>query len=101
MYLAIVGLPGISFLMGAMLGRRCGRKGVSFISSLCIILASMMAIIGEIEVVIKESPVSIKLMKWVGLERMDVNWGLLFDGTSMTMVLVVLTISGLVHMYSN
>ena len=101
MYLAIVGLPGISFLVGAILGRRCGRKGISNISSICILLASVLSIIGEVEVVLRESPVSIKIMRWVGLERMDVEWGLLFDGTSMTMAVVVLSISGLVHMYSN
>ena len=101
MYLAIVGLPGISFLVGAILGRRCGRKGISIISSICILLASILSIIGEVEVVLRESPVSIKIMRWVGLERMDVEWGLLFDGTSMTMAVVVLSISGLVHMYSN
>ena len=101
MYLAIVGLPGISFLVGAILGRRCGRKGISNISSICILLASILSIIGEVEVVLRESPVSIKIMRWVGLERMDVEWGLLFDGTSMTMAVVVLSISGLVHMYSN
>ena len=101
MYLAIVGLPGISFLVGLILGRRCGRNGVSYISSICILSASILAIIGEIEVVLMESPVSINIMKWIGLEKIDVEWGLLFDGTSTTMAVVVLTISGLVHLYSN
>ena len=101
MYLAIVGLPGISFIVGAIMGRKCGRKGVSYISSICILVAAILAIVGEVEVVLRESPVSIRMMKWMSLERLDIEWGLLFDTTSMTMSVVVLTISGLVHVYSN
>lgn len=101
MYLAIVGLPWISYIVGAVLGRRCGRKGVSYISSICIVVSAILAIVGEMEVVLRESPVSVRIMKWMGLERMDVEWGLMFDATSMTMTVVVLTISGLVHVYSN
>ena len=101
MYLAIVGLPWLSFIVGAGMGRRCGRKGVSYISSICIVVSAILAIVGEIEVVLGESPVSVRIMRWMGLERMDVEWGLIFDGTSMTMTVVVLTISGLVHVYSN
>ena len=63
MYLAIVGLPGISFLVGVILGRRCGRKGISYISSICILLASMLSIIGEFEVLLRDSPVSINIMR--------------------------------------
>lgn len=63
MYLAIVGLPGISFMAGAIMGRRCGRKGISKISSVCIILAAVLAIIGEWEVVLNDSPVSVGIMR--------------------------------------
>lgn len=101
MYLATVGLPGISFMVGGMMGRRCGRKGVSSISSICIVVAAVLAIVGEVEVVLRDSPVSVRIMNWVGLERLNIEWGLLFDATSMTMAVVVLTISGLVHVYSN
>ena len=63
MYLAILGLPWISYVVGAVMGRRCGRKGVSKISSICVISAAILAIIGEVEVVLRESPVSVKMMK--------------------------------------
>lgn len=101
MYLVIVGLPAISFIVGGILGRRCGRRGVSVISSISIVTSAILAIIGEVEVVLRGSPVSVRMMRWVGLEKLDVDWGLLFDTTSMTMTMVVLSISGLVHVYSN
>ena len=101
MYLAIVSLPGISCMVGGVLGRKCGRKGVSKISSGCIWLGAILALIGEWEVLVRGSEVSIKVMRWAGLERMDIDWGIEFDGVSMTMALVVLSVSGIVHTYSN
>lgn len=52
--------------------------------------------------VLRGSDVSVELWRWVGgLGRGELEWGLWFDSVSMTMVMVVLTVSSMVHLYSN
>ena len=63
MYLAIVGLPWISCIVGGVLGRKCGRKGVSYISSISIVISAILAIMGGVEVILRESPVSVRVMR--------------------------------------
>ena len=46
------------------------------------------------------SPCYIKLGPWIYSEMLDVSWGFLFDSLTVVMLIVVTSISSLVHLYS-
>lgn len=107
MYLAIITLPLLAFLISGLLGRKLGKKGVQIITSGSVSLAAILAIIGFFDIALKASPLgfdststAIIIMPWIESEILTVNWGFQFDSISITMCVVILSISSLVHIYS-
>lgn len=107
MYLAIITLPLFAFLTAGLAGRKIGKTGVQIITSGSVIIAAILAIIGFYEIALKNSiagydstSTSIIVMPWIESEILTINWGFQFDSISITMCVVILSISSLVHIYS-
>lgn len=100
MYLVIILLPALSFITVGLIGIKSGKKGAQLITTCLSMISCFLAIIGFYEVGIFSSPVSIKIVTWLESESLIVNWGFLFDPLSITMCVVILSISSLVHLYS-
>jgi proton-translocating NADH-quinone oxidoreductase chain L len=100
MYLNIVCLPLISFCCGCFGGRFLGPKGVGFITVSCIFLCFSLSLLTFFEIAIIGSSCSVKFMPWIGVELTDINWGFYFDPLTSVMLVVVSSVSCLVHLYS-
>lgn len=100
MYLVIILLPALAFLTVGLFGRKCGKSGAQIITTSSITISAILALIGFYEVGLKNSPVSIKAITWLESESLIVDWGFIFDPVSITMCVVILSISALVHLYS-
>jgi len=100
MYLSILILPFLGSLVSGLLGRKIGVSGAHWVTSTCLILASILATISFYEVGICGSPVSIFLFSWLDSEFMSISWEFLFDQLTVSMFIPVLYISTVIHIYS-
>ena len=100
MYLAIIVLPILGSIVSGFFGRKVGVSGAQLITCLCVIITTVLAIIGFFEVGLNNTPLSISLFKWVDSESLNVLWGFNFDSLTACMLIPVLIVSSLVHIYS-
>nr|NP_150324.1 NADH dehydrogenase subunit 5 [Spizellomyces punctatus]AAK84253.1 NADH dehydrogenase subunit 5 [Spizellomyces punctatus] len=98
MYLAILALPLLGGLIGV--NRKCGLKGGPILSVICIVLTAILSTIAFIEVGLNGSPVSIKLGYWIESLYLNVEWGLVYDSLTVSMLIPVIYVSALVQIYS-
>jgi NADH-ubiquinone oxidoreductase chain 5 len=63
MYLAIITLPLLGAIVAGFFGRKVGVNGAQLITSLCVILTTLLAIVAFFEVGLNNIPVSINLFK--------------------------------------
>lgn len=100
MYLLLVLLPLIGSILAGLFGRLLGRHGAAIISTFCVGLTSLFSWIALYEVGICDSPVYITLFPWIDSGMLTANWGFLFDSLTVVMLIVITTVSFLVHVYS-
>lgn len=100
MYYLILILPLVGSIIVGLSGRWIGRTGSAFLSSFLLILTWCLALFIFVEVCRHANVVSIKLYTWLLIDVYQINIGLLFDTLSSAMIIVVTTISMLVHLYS-
>ena len=100
MYLAIIVLPLLGSIVSGFFGRKVGVRGAQIITCCSVIVTTLLAIIAFIEVGLNNIPVSIKILRWVDSESLNVFWGFHFDSLTVSMLIPVLIVSSLVHIYS-
>ena len=100
MYLSILALPIIGSVIRGLRGRSVGVTGAHIITTRCLFISAILAIVAFYEVGVCRSPVSIELSSWIDSEFMLVTWGFLFDSLTVSILLPVLVVSSLVHLYS-
>lgn len=100
MYLSIIFLPLFGSIVAGFFGRKVGIRGAQLITTSCVVIATVLAVLAFIEVGINNVPVSIHLFRWIDSEWLYINWGFHFDSLTVAMLLPVLIISSLVHVYS-
>jgi len=101
MYSAILFLPLIGFLIAGLFGRAIGAKASEYVTSGFLILAALLSWItffgfwlggSEAEVV--------NLFRWISAGDLNVAWSIRVDTLTAVMLVVVNTVSALVHVYS-
>ena len=100
MYILVLLLPLLNSLICGFLGFKIGSKGASYSSFIFMPLTFFTACIIFYEVALMGAPCYIKLNTWVNSGILTLHWGLLFDTLTAVMLIVVLSISTLVHIYS-
>jgi NADH-ubiquinone oxidoreductase chain 5 len=100
MYLLIVLLPLISALTAGFFGRYIGREGAKYITTGSIMTTCAMSYVAFYEVALMGQPVHFDLMTWIDSEMFSFSWGFLFDSLTVVMLVVVTSVSSLVHLYS-
>ena len=100
MYLLILFIPLLSSSISLLFGRKLGEKGVAIFSTSLIGLTSLLSWISLYEVGIKGNSVYVHLWTWfeTGLFKLDL--GLMYDSLTVMMLVLVTTVSALVHLYS-
>jgi len=100
MYLALISLPLIGASIAGFRGRSLGTTGSQIITTGCLSISAVLAIIAFYEVALCRSPVSLNLGTWVDIEYLNIQWSFLFDDLTVSILLAVLIVSSLVHLYS-
>ncbi len=100
MYLIVLILPLLSSLISGFFGRWLGYYGVSILSTSCIGVAFLTSILIFFEIGFTNTQVFLDINTWFEIGILKINWGFLFDSITATMLVVVLSISTLVHLYS-
>jgi NADH:ubiquinone oxidoreductase subunit 5 (subunit L)/multisubunit Na+/H+ antiporter MnhA subunit len=100
MLLVIIITPLIVFLALAFFGRFVGHKGTAIISLAFMLSNAFFSFVAFYYVGILENFTYICLGTWIDCGLFVVSWGFMFDGLTVTLLLVVNTVSALVHVYS-
>ena len=100
MYLLIVYLPLISAITVGLFGRFFGVKGSQFITVFNMGICFLISILIFNEVLFQGTICHISLFHWINIGLLQLKWGFVFDQLASTMLVVVTSISFLVHMYS-
>ena len=100
MYLLIVFLPLIGTLLGGGGGRFIGFRGSACITTALVATSFLLSVVAFYEVGLSGSIVTLKLSPWFCTEMFDSSWGFYFDSLTVVMLIVVTSVSTLVHLYS-
>ena len=99
-YQAIVFLPLLGALIAGFFGRFIGPRPAELITSGFLVIAAVLSWVAFWQVGIGHATEKITLMRWVSSGELDVSWGIRVDTLTAVMLVVVTTVSALVHIYS-
>lgn len=100
MYLLLIFLPLLGSLCAGFFGRFLGFRGASLITTLSVFTSFVMSLLAFYEVALSGSLCYVKLSSWFVSEMFDSSWGFYFDTLTVVMLVVVTSVSTLVHLYS-
>ncbi len=101
MYLLIIFLPLVGAIGAGFFGKFIGERGAVLLTSSLLVTGALLSINAFYEVGICGSVTHIEIAPWIESEAFVVNWGFLFDSLTVIMLVVVTSISSLVHIYSS
>jgi NADH-ubiquinone oxidoreductase chain 5 len=100
MLLLVLFFPFISAFVNGFFGRWLGKTGAIFIAIPSMVLACVLSWYGFFSVGLSHKVYTIQLFAWIKSGFFEVYWGFMFDSLTVSMLVVVTTISLLVHLYS-
>lgn len=92
--------PFIAFIAIATLGRFLGRQGSCIISIISMAIAFFLSLILFYKIAMCHNISIVHLATWFDVGVLHVSWEILCDATAVVMLVVISTISLLVHIYS-
>ncbi|TIS63791.1 MAG: NADH-quinone oxidoreductase subunit L [Mesorhizobium sp.] len=101
MYQAIVFLPLLGFLIVGLFGNSLGAKASEYITSGLLVISAVLSWIAFFMVGFSHGEVfTVPVMRWIQAGGLDAAWALRIDTLTVVMLVVVNTVSSLVHIYS-
>jgi len=100
MYPAIVFLPLAGALLAGFFGRTLGDKMSGFLTSLFLVAAAGLSWIAFYHVGFLGEETRVPLFPFIGVGDLQTSWSLRIDTLTAVMLVVVTTVSALVHIYS-
>jgi len=101
MYQAIVFLPLAGFLIAGLFGRAIGARGSELITSGLLVVSAVLSWVAFFSVALGDQEgFTVPLLQFITSGSLDVNWALRIDTLTAVMLVVVNTVSSLVHIYS-
>ncbi|ENN91753.1 NADH-quinone oxidoreductase subunit L [Bartonella schoenbuchensis] len=101
MYYAIVFLPLLGFLIAAVGGKTIGARASEIVTSSFMIIVAALSWIAFFNIAIgRASAVSVPVLHWVTVGNLVFDWALYIDTLTAVMLVVVNSVSALVHIYS-
>ncbi len=96
----VVFLPLIGSLISGFLGKRIGLKLSHFISCLLMVISFFLSTYLFYLTLNSNPPESVHLFNWINSGDLNASWSLKFDTLTSVMLVVVTSVSSLVHIYS-
>ena len=101
MYQAIVFLPLAGFLIAGLFGRTIGAKGSEYVTSGFLVVAAVLSWIAFFSVALGDGEAfTVPVLRFISSGALDVDWALRIDSLTAVMLVVVNSVSALVHIYS-
>ncbi|WP_262268911.1 NADH-quinone oxidoreductase subunit L [Microvirga yunnanensis] len=100
MYHAIVFLPLVGFLIAGIFGRVLGARPSELITTALLFIAAVLSWISFIHVGFGEGATRVQVAQWMSVGDLQVDWAFRIDTLTAMMLVVVNTVSALVHLYS-
>ena len=100
MYLCVILCPLLSSLVLLSFGRFIGKTGASVISILLLLFSCLLSLLIFYEVGLLQTKCVLFLAPWVNVGSLVFDWAFFFDPLTAVMLVVITTISFLVHWYS-
>ena len=100
MEISILALPLIASIISGFFGKFIGDRNSEIVTSLLVSISAIFSIIVLYEVIYNQYQDNIIIATWINSGSLDVNWSMKIDSLSAVMLVVVTSISALVHIYS-
>jgi NADH-quinone oxidoreductase subunit L len=100
MYQAIVLLPLLGALFAGIFGRLVGARASEVITTTLVLITALLSWLAFYQVALQGQEERIELMRFVDSGALKSAWSLRIDTLTAVMLVVVTTVSGLVHLYS-
>ena len=101
MYQAIVFLPLLGFLIVGLFGTSLGAKASEYITSGFLVIAAVLSWVAFFSVGFGDGEVfTVPVLRWIQSGGLEASWALRIDTLTVVMLVVVNTVSALVHIYS-
>ena len=101
MYHAIVFLPLLGALIAGLGGRSIGAKASEYVTTLFLMVAAALSWVAFFTIALGETDiVKVEVLRWIQSGGLDVSWSFRVDTLTAVMLVVVNTVSSLVHLYS-
>ena len=101
MYAAIVFLPLIGFLVAGIFGRVIGARASEIVTTSLLIVSAILSWVAFFQVGFSDAePIKVALSPWIMSGALEVAWSLRIDTLTVVMLIVVTSVSAVVHLYS-
>ena len=100
LFQTIVFAPLLGALIAGLFGRKIGEKPSMIFSTALLFLSAALSWVALIKVGFGHHPDHVDLFRWMDVGDLKANWALKIDTLTAVMLVVVTTVSSLVHLYS-
>ncbi|MFG1426588.1 NADH-quinone oxidoreductase subunit L [Roseixanthobacter glucoisosaccharinicivorans] len=100
MYQAIVFLPLIGFLIAGLFGRVIGARPAEIVTTAFLFISCVLAWVAFFQVGFGGHDAHVQVMRWIHVGDLKIDWAFRIDTMTAIMLIVVTTVSSLVHLYS-
>ncbi len=100
MEILILFLPLIASIIAGFFGKLIGDKNSEYVTSGLVSISALLSISVLYRVITNQYEENIVIATWINSGSLDVNWSMLIDPLSAVMLVVVTSVSSLVHIYS-
>jgi len=100
MELSILFLPLIASIISGFFGKYIGDRNSEYVTSGLVSISALLSISVLYQVIVNQYEENIVIATWINSGSLDVNWSMLIDPLSAIMLVVVTSVSSLVHIYS-
>ena len=100
MEISIIALPLVASIISGFFGRLIGDRSSEIITSLLVTISAILSGFVLYEVIFNQYQDNIIIATWISSGTLDVHWSMKIDPLSSIMLVVVTSVSSLVHIYS-
>ena len=100
MEISILFLPLIASIISGFFGKYIGDRNSEILTSALVSISALLSVFVLYHVIVNQYEENIVIATWINSGSLDVNWSMLIDPLSAVMLVVVTSVSSLVHIYS-
>tara|TARA_B100001121_G_scaffold234893_1_gene208376 strand:- start:579 stop:2480 length:1902 start_codon:yes stop_codon:yes gene_type:complete len=100
MEILIISLPLVAAIISGFFGKLIGDRNSELLTSFFVLVSAILSVIILYDVIVNQYQNNTILATWINSGSLQVNWSIKIDSLSAIMLVVVTSVSSLVHIYS-